>query len=337
MKIAAGQIAAAVDRPAAGVRLYLFYGPDESAAMDYAARLGRAVGHDSERIDLDGAALKARPGVLADEAASMSLFGEPRWIRVTAVAEDSLVAIEGLLAAAVAGNPVVAIGPGLKGTGKLVKTVTAASSAVVHGCYVPEGPQAVHNASAIARGHGLRLMNDVAEAIVDAAGGDRAIIAREIEKLALYLDAAPDRPREAEMSALDAIGANLTDSGMFGAIEAMIDGRPDVHGTELATVDPNATIPLLRQIAKRLIALADMREEVDAGVAPDALVERRRVFFKERAGTVRALRRWSSPQLSGALNRVRRAERALLSSGTAGAVVADAECLAVARAAARLG
>lgn len=337
MKLGAGQIGAAVDRPAAGVRLYLFHGPDESAAMDYATRLGRAVGHDAERVDLDGVALKARAGILADEAASMSLFGGPRWIRVTGVGEESLDAIETLLAAPAAGNPVVAIGPGLKGTGKLLRVATAAVTAVVHACYAPEGPQAAHNTSAVARTYGLRLMPDVADAIVDAAGGDRAIIAREIEKLALYLDAAADRPRDAEMSALDAIGANLSDRGMFGAIEAMIDGRPADLGSELAAIDPNLTIPLLRQVARRLMTLADMRGDVDGGTAPDALVERRRVFWKERAGTVRALRRWSSPQLNSALARVRRVERTLLTSGTAGTVIADAECLAIARAAARLG
>lgn len=267
----------------------------------------------------------------------MSLFGDKRWLRVTGVGEESVEAIEALLGVPATGNPVVAIGPSLKGTGKLIKLATASPAAIVHACYPPNDEQAARNTAGMAREHGLRLMTDVATAMVDAAGGDRAVIAREIEKLALYLDAAPDRPREADAAALDAIGANLADAGMFGAIEAVIDGRPADLGSEQAEIDANMAIPLLRQLAKRLISLADMRVEVEEGASPADVVERRRVFWKEKAGTSRALRRWSSVQLSVAIARVRRAEQVMLTSGTAGSIVADAECLTIARAAARLG
>ena len=41
-----------------------------------------------------------------------------------------------------------------------------------------------------------------------------AVMTRELEKLALYLDAAPERPRELDDAALDAVGADLGDSEM---------------------------------------------------------------------------------------------------------------------------
>ena len=66
---------------------------------------------------------------------------------------------------------------------------------------------------------------------------------RELEKLALYLDAAPDRPREPDDAALDAIGADLGDAEMARAIEAAIDGRPDVLGGELARLDEAGVHP----------------------------------------------------------------------------------------------
>ena len=52
------------------------------------------MGANAERIDFDGAALKSRPGALADEAASLSLFGGKRWVRVTGMGEESLAAVE---------------------------------------------------------------------------------------------------------------------------------------------------------------------------------------------------------------------------------------------------
>ena len=60
-------------------------------------------------------------------------------------------------------------------------------------------------AMATARENGLRLPQELARRIVDLANGDRALMAIEIEKLVLYLDAAPEQPREATAEALDAL------------------------------------------------------------------------------------------------------------------------------------
>ena len=44
----------ALDMPAATVRLYLLYGPDEAGSEALAARFGKGMGQGAERIDLDG-------------------------------------------------------------------------------------------------------------------------------------------------------------------------------------------------------------------------------------------------------------------------------------------
>lgn len=128
MKANATQIRAAIEKLNPDTRLYLFHGPDEAGAADLAARLGKALGPEAERIDLDMKALREQPGRLADEAASLSLFGGARYVRVLGVEEGAAEAIGLLLNAERAGNPVVAIGPGLKASGKLVKSVIAAPS-----------------------------------------------------------------------------------------------------------------------------------------------------------------------------------------------------------------
>ncbi|RYD58528.1 MAG: DNA polymerase III subunit delta, partial [Sphingomonadales bacterium] len=225
MKASAAQIRAAVDKPNPGTRLYLLHGPDEAGAADLAERLARALGPDVERIDLDMKMLREQPGRLADEAASLSLFGGVRYIRLMGADEGASEAITLLLGAERAGNPVVAMAPGLKASGKLVKLAIAAPAALSHGCYVPEGIEATKLAATVAREHGLRLTGDVPQRLAAACGGDRAILAREIEKLALFLDAAPDRPRDADGAALDAIGADLGEADLGGAIGAVLDGR----------------------------------------------------------------------------------------------------------------
>lgn len=335
MKASAAQIRAEVDKPNPATRLYLFHGPDEAGAADLAERLARALGPDAERVDLDMKAIREQPGRLADEAASLSLFGGVRYIRLLGAEEGAAEAIGLLLAAERAGNPVVAIGPGLKGSGKLVKTVISAPAALSHGCYVPEGLEATKLAANVAREHGLRLTGDVPQRLATACGGDRAILAREIEKLALYLDAAPDRPRDADGAALDAIGADLGDTELSHAISAVLDGRVADIGTELARLGDGIAVPLMRQLARRLLGLAEMRIDLDKSGDVDSVLEKHRVFFREKAATGRALRRWNSTQIARAIDRVRETERAIMRSGTVGEVLAEAECAAIARAAAR--
>jgi len=339
MKANAAQLGAAIDRAQSGggaIRLFLLHGPDESGAIDYAARLGRAMGGGAERVDLDGPTLKAQPGRLADEAASLSLFGGNRYVRVTGMGEESVEALELLLGAATAGNPVVALAPSVKATGKLVKAAIASPGAMVLACYPLDAENGAKLAAGIAREHGVRLTGGTASAMFDAAGGDRAVLTREIEKLALYLDAAPERPRDADEDVLAVIGANFAEAEMAAAIEAVIDGRPADFGPEMARIDgASLAIPMLRGLSRRLIALAEMRGEVDGGASADNVVEKYRVFWKEKAGTIRALRRWSAPQIAAAITRVRRAERGLMAGGGTASVALAYDALGVSRAAAR--
>jgi DNA polymerase-3 subunit delta len=338
VKANAAQIRAQLDAPGGDFRLFLLHGPDESGAIELAQRLARALGPDAERIDIEGSSLRSNPGRLADEAASLSLFGGKRLIRVTGAEDDSIEAFTLLLAAERTGNPVVAIGPSLKATGKLVKLALAAPAAMAHACYVPEGGDATRLAATVAREHGLRLLGETAERLAAASGGDRAVLSREIEKLALYLDAAPERPKEATLADLDAIGADLGEAELFRSIETVIDGRADEIGRELARLQQAgiSPIPLLRQMVRRLMAIADMRAEVDGGSGPGEVVERYRVFFREKARTIRALERWRSPQIVRAISLLRETERAIMRSGTAGDVLAEAACATVARGASRM-
>lgn len=337
MKASVGQIRAALAKPGPDIRLYLLHGPDESGASDLARTLAKAMGPDAERIDIDGAQLRSDPARLADEAAAMSLFATARHVRVASAGEESLEAFTMLLNADRAGNPVVAIAPSVKSSAKIVKLALESPRAMAFACYAPTAADAERLAVTMAGEQGLRPAGGVARRLVDTTGGDRAVMAREIEKLALYLDAAPDRPHDLDHMALDAIGADLGDAEMTQAVDAVIEGRVADLGEELARLDEAGTspIPWLRQLVRRLIALAEMRGEIDRGDSVDAVMKRHRVFFKEEASTAKSLRRWSPTMLATAIQRVRTAERAIMASGNAGGVVAETAVVALSQAIAR--
>lgn len=335
MKANFNQIRAALDVAGPDIRLYLLHGPDEAGARELAARLGRTLGPDAERVDLEPATLKTNPGRLADEAASLSLFGDARQIRVTGAGEESVEACSLLLGAEQAGNPAIVIAPGVKASSALVKLALGSPRAMAYACYIPEGADADKIATSIAREHGLRTTGLTAARIAAAASGDRGVMTRELEKLALYLDAAPERPRELDDASLDAVGADLGDTEMSRAIDAAIDGGPDRAANELGRLATGSVspIPVLRQLVRRLMTLADLRGEIDRGANPAAVIER--VFFRERATTARALRLWSAAGISDAIDRARAAERAVMEANNAGLVLSHAAIVAIARIAAR--
>lgn len=336
MKADAGRIRSALSAPPADIRLYLLHGPDEAGAAALAALLGKAMGAGVERIDFDGATLRGNPGLLADEAASLSLFGGARFIRVMPAGEECLEAFTTLLGIERAGNPVVAIAPTAKATGKIVKLALESPRALAHACYEPTAQEAERIVATLAREAGLQPDHGVARRIAEAAGGDRAIMAREVEKMALYADAAPGEARPLTDEMVDAIGAALDDTDQGPLVAALIDGRPADLGAALERLSEAGTsaIPWLRAAARRLIAMAEMRVEIDRGTSPAEVVKRHRIHWRETDATLAALRRWTPAMLAEAIARTRAAERAIMATGNAGGVLADAAALTIARAAA---
>ncbi|WP_375403387.1 DNA polymerase III subunit delta [uncultured Sphingomonas sp.] len=335
MKANAGQIRAALDNPRH--RLILLHGPDAGLANDLAARLGRAVGDGAERVDLDGPALKADPARLADEAASMSLFGDKRWIRVTGAGEESVPAIAALLEAERAGNPVLAIAPTAKATSKLVKLALDGRDALAFACYPPSAADLERQLAQTARELGLRADPLLLRRVIAASGGESAVAVRELEKLALYLDAAADRPADLTSQALDDLAADRGEAEADRLVDAVLAGEPAALGRELARLREAGVspIPWLRQLQRRLLSLAAMRADLDAGETVDAVMKRHRVFFREEQATARALRAWPADQLARALTHIRAAERAIMAPGNAGPVLAERAVETIARAQAR--
>lgn len=339
MKANANEIARALDAANGPVRFFLLYGPDEAGSAALARRLERAMGQEAERIDLDGSTLKADPARLVDEAASISLFGGRRWIRIQPAGDEIASAVASLLDADVAGNPVVALAGALKPSSPLVKLALDHKLALAHPSYVPDARDAAQIAETLAREAGLRLPRDLGRTLAISCSNDRSIMAQEIEKLALYLDAAPDRPAEATAEALEAIGAANPDGELSKLVDAIMGGQPGRVGAEIARLGQSgiAGIPVLRALFRRLILLAALRRDIDGGQSPAAAVEARgkAIFFKEKPAITDQASRWPADRLAALADKLLAAERSLKSSGTAGDILAEAEMLTISRFAAR--
>jgi DNA polymerase-3 subunit delta len=339
VKAQRGQIEKALAAPQQEHRLFLLHGPDESGSRDLAARLAKALGAEAERIDLAGPTLKADPARLSDEAASISLFGDARFIRVDPAGDEILEAVLALLEAPSAGNPVVAIAGALRKESKLLKLALASPAILAFASYAPEGNEADRLAMTMGREMGLRMHADVARRLAEATSGDRALLARELEKLALFVDAAPDRPGEIDGDALDALGAATDEGDLSRLVDAVLGGRADAADGELARLSGEAIvgIPVIRALLRRLLMLAAMRAEADRTSTETALASgSKSLFWKDKASVGQQLTRWTPEALDTAIRRLAAAERQVKESGSPGEVAVEEELLAISRAAARM-
>ena len=333
MKANKGQVERAMDSPSDACRLFLLYGADESGSRALIQRLVRAMGPDAERIDLDNKKLSADPALLADEAASMSLFGGRRYIVVTVSGnDDCLPAIESLLSADAAGNPVVLLAGALKPTSPLLKRLLPDPAALCLISYVPDDRTLAEIATQMAREQGLRLVGDTARQLVKLGGGDRAVMGQEIIKLALFKDADPASPKDATVDDLEAIGAGNGEPDLSGLSDAVMSGRSASMAALLAVLASEGVegIPALRAVNRRTHQLLKFKSEIAAGRSAEDVTKA--VFFKEKAAIQHQLGRWPADRLAIAAERLLEAERAIKGPASVGPLLADAELLRIARA-----
>jgi DNA polymerase-3 subunit delta len=335
------QIERALKAPGAEIRLFLLHGPDEAGSRALAKLLSAAVGSEAERIDLTGSDLRSDPARLPDEAASISLFGGARYIWVEPAGDDAAEAAEALIGAATAGNPVVIVAGALKPASRLLKLALAAPCAMAFASYVPEAAEADKLVLEMGRQMGLVIRPDVARRIAEACSGNRAIIDQELSKLALYVDAAPERPKPVEHDALDAVGAATDEGDLSRLVDCVLGGDASALKGELARLHGVGVegISLVRPaLLRRLALLAKLRAEVEHGSSVSAVMASsgKSLFWKDKDVVAAQLSRWRSDLISKSMSRVMEVQRQVMSAGGLGPLAVDEELFAICRQAARL-
>ena len=232
------------------------------------------------------------------------------------------------------------IGGSLTARSKLVKLAEKHDMAIAVISYPPDARDADRLVSTIAAPLGLRPDRDVARAIFDATGGDRGLIAREVEKLALYCDADP-AAAPADLDDWQAIGADLPEQDVGSAVNTVLGGKLGELPALFATLEATGTsaIPLLRALARRALQLAELRVAVESGRSVGQAIEAagKSIFWKEKDLIAGQLARWDAPRLARLIDRLHGLERDLKSPDNPGTILLRAGLLDIARVAASGG
>lgn len=333
MKATKPTISRAVDQPAPDTRFYLFHGPDEAQSRALAARVVEALG--ASKTMIPASAIKSDPATLLDEASAMSLFGGKRVVWIEPATKDIEQGLVALLDAPATENPVVAIAGALTKSSPLLKLAEASPLALAYAAYAPEGQDAERMVIDLGRRFGLKIAPPVAARLADGCGNDQGVVAQELQKLALYVDASTEAPKELDLGAIDEVGAEsgegdfqkLADLALGGEIDSLVEELTRLSGAG------SEAIPVVRSLQRRLLMLAPARARIEHGERLDAVMTSlgKAIFFKDKAKVGRMLNKWSAEDLATVAERAGKLERSLIFTAAPARETLGEEFLAIAR------
>ena len=320
MKATHKDFASVAPRAAAAARVFFFCGPDEAGAHDAAARIEALIDSGGERLELSGAELKRDPVRLGDEARSTSLFGGARHIFVRAQGDEVHDAVEILLEGEAEPCPVLIVANGASDKSRTAKLLEGRPDALVAMFHPPDLSAVASAVRTFADAAGLRLSRELPERIARASGLDTRLARSEVTKLALFLDAAPETPRDADATALDAIGARTEEDGFGALVNAVLGGESKRIPGELRRMRELGLNPvgLLLALERRAAQLGQLAAKLgprgDVGRLVEAEAGARRIFWKDKRDVAAQLSRWRGKRLERLVERLTAMHVGLLSN-----------------------
>jgi DNA polymerase-3 subunit delta len=323
MKATQRDFPAAASKFARQCSVFFLCGPDESGAAAAAEAIIAALSDAGERIELSGSDLKRDPVLLGDEARSVSLFGDARHIVVRANGDDCHDALANHLSGAGSACPVLVVASGATDKSRTARLVEKRADGLVAMFYPPDLRSMTGTVRDLADAAGVRLSGDLAERIARASGLDRRLAQSELGKLALYLDAAPDAPKAADLAAWTQIGAATEEDGFMPIINAALSGQARRLPAELARMRELGLNPVAVVLAaeRRTAQLAQLSARLgrsdDVGGLIDSEKAARRIFWKDERDLREQLRIWRGKRLDRLVARVTALHRQMLGNSQA--------------------
>jgi DNA polymerase-3 subunit delta len=337
VKLEPRQVEAFLKKPDAGIRGVVVYGNDDGLISERASTLARAICEDLKDpfrvVDIPGDVLKADPARLADEFAAISLMGGRRVIRVRPAGEETVAALENLVAATAGDALIVIEGGNLTPRSGLRALAEAEDCLAALPCYLDNETALEALVESTARARGFDVDPDAVDWIVARLGGDRGQSRSELEKLLLYKEG--DGATSISLHDALAVLGDTAAVGIDDVVAATFDGEPAALDRALARVfaEGGNAVQLVRALQRH----ADQLHLVASHAANGGTLEG--AMFKARGlprgGPVRQrferhLRAWPLARLGTALQEMLKAEINCKTTGSPDQAIARRLCLALA-------
>ncbi|QFT76534.1 DNA polymerase III subunit delta [Erythrobacter sp. THAF29] len=324
MKATQKDFARGLPRSAAQANIFFFCGPDEAGASAAAAKVIEALPEAGERVDIAGADLKRDPAMLGDEARTESLFGDKRHILARVTGDEAHDALKALIETSEAGAgdaaPVLVVATSATNKSRTAKLLEKRPDALVAMFYPPDLMSVAASVRTMADAAGLRLGGDLAERIARASGLDVRLAQSEVTKLALYCDADPQSPKQANADDYAAIGAATEEDGFQPVVNAVMGGElnrlsSEIHRMRELGLNP---VGLLLALERRATQLAQITAKLGPRGNFESLSKGEKaqlgIFWKDERDIRNQLGRWHWRKLDRLIPRLVALHRNLLSN-----------------------
>lgn len=278
-------------------RTILFYGPNRGLVSERAETFAKSLKIDisdpfaTVRLDADEAASDRNR--IADEAHTVSMFGDERLIWIKGSTQKNLInALQPVLDTPPE-KAFIVIEAGDLGRTAFRSRIEKAATAVALPCF-GDSPQALSQmVDQECAAHGLSIAPDAKAALLQCLGADRLASRGEIQKLCLYsLHKGTIQPEDIEAIVGDASELNLDtvfDAAMLGKITDVEDtlARLSVKGTNLVPIHIMMVRNLqnLHAVKCQMMAARRQASDVVNGLRPP-------IHFKRKAAFTTIVSKW---------------------------------------------
>jgi DNA polymerase-3 subunit delta len=338
MKASQRDYAQAAQKAGGGLRICFFCGADEAGASAAVKKLIASLDDPGERLELTGQELRSDPTRLVDEARSTSLFGDARHILARVSGEEALAALETYCELVDRGEaqeawPVFVVATSATDKSRSAKLLIKRADALVAVFYPPDLRSVTADVRAMADAAGMRLNGNLAERIAHAAGLDVRLAQSEIDKLALYLDASPQSPKQARPEDFDMIGASTEEDGFMPLVNAALGGEVRKLPAELRRLREVSLNPVGVALAleRRAAQLARLSANLRPGDDMQGFLKSQGVFFREHREVGDQLQRWNGGKLERLVPRLADLHRSLLANSQTAELILAQELAQIAR------
>jgi len=303
----AGEVETFLSRPDTSFPVVLLYGPDPGLVSERAALAARISGVDLAdpfaSVTLQAEELERDIGRLFDEAATVSMFGGRRLIRVRGTGGRALAdAVADLAEKPPVGASIVIEAGDLKKSAALRLNAERGRAAMALPCYADEGRALDRMIDEELAAAGLRIDRPAREALRERLGANRLLSRSEVAKLALYATG-----RSAvTLEDVEAVVGDVSADAVEDTVDAVATGEVKLLPDLVERLLSGGTKPYQIQgaLLRHFQSVQLLRAEVDAGTLVSAAVDRRRPHFRRRPALEAALAAWPGPRLAETLARL---------------------------------
>lgn len=311
-------------------RAVLLFGEDTGMIRRRAEALVRAVAGSLDDPFLVVELPRADIEQLPDHAASLSLTGGRRVIRV----RDATDAAAGPVQVMLKGRApalVVLEGADLATRSKLRTLLDAAPDGVAIGCYPEEGRALETTIRSVLAARGVEADADALTWLAAQLGGDQMSTQAEVEKLALYVGAGKRVDLDMAMACVGNLAGLSLEDALFAATMGNVAAAD--RALEMAMAEGASAVGVIRAALMHLQRLHRTRLLVEAGAAVEEAMRALRppIFFRRTRAFAGAVNNWSLAALTGAMAALTQTERNCKRTGAPDEVLCRAVILTIAR------